>query len=106
MKERHRLLRCGYQSIFKIRNKSLFFVAFLFCQCCFNAFVTLASQVRSCICSSGFDPAKYLTLLGGGLSNGFSIRAASCIETSAKSPVTSNKVAMTKTRQRAASDSG
>ena len=36
----------------------------------FNAFVTLASHVRSFTSSNNSDAAKYLTLCGGGLPSG------------------------------------
>jgi len=36
--------------------------AFFVCQCWFNAFVTLASQVRSLTCSINSNVAKNLTL--------------------------------------------
>lgn len=63
------------QVLTKLTDGRFFLAAFFFCQCCFTAFVTLASQARSLTCSSSSDAAEYLTLLGGGLPSGLSRRA-------------------------------
>src|ERR1017187_9284079 len=62
--------------------RQFFLAAFLFCQCWFNAFVTFASHVRSCTCSSSSEAAKNFTLYGDGLPSGLSRRAPTRIGTS------------------------
>jgi len=56
--------------------------AFFVCQCWFNAFVTLASHVRSLASSSSSSVAKNFTLFGGGLLSGLSSFTPTRIRTS------------------------
>src|ERR1017187_9505175 len=57
------------------RGHPFLFRPFFFCQYSLSALVSLANQARSSINSTKSLVAKYLTLLGRGLPNGFKRRA-------------------------------